>query len=183
MQLEGAVNPYLGLVRDKNKMKGLISCGISKPDIKEIEVSQSTPETAFQTFTVLCNKPFRKDSSWFYFNIPCCSSGVESWGIRTLSSKRSQPLELPFPADESYEYRLALPAGLTLLSPLKKIEIKNKAGSFYFELRQAGNKVSVSRKIKVRETVIPAENYIDFKILMDNWNNPRQSELIFQAGQ
>jgi hypothetical protein len=183
LQLDGTVNPYLGLVRDKNKMKGLISCGISKPDIKEIEVSQSTPETAFQTYTVLCDKPFRKDSSWFYFNIPCCSSGIESWGIRTLSSKRSQPLEVPFPADESYEYSLALPSGLTLLSPSKKTDIKNKAGSYYFELRQAGNKVIVSRKIKIREAVIPAENYADFKILMDNWNNPRLKELIFQAGQ
>jgi len=43
--------------------------------------------------------------------------------------------------------------------------------------------VIVSRKIKIREAVIPAENYADFKILMDNWNNPRLKELIFQAGQ
>lgn len=183
LQLDGAVNPYLGLVRDKNKMKSLISGGISKPDMKEITISQSTPETAFQTYTVLADKPFRKDSSWFYFTLPVCISGIESWGIKTLSSKRSQPLEVPTAADESYNLSLALPAGLSLFSPAKKIDIKNKAGSYYYELRQEGNKVILTRKIKIREKIILPGNYNDFKTLMDNWNNPRQKELIFRSGK
>lgn len=183
LQLDGAVNPYLGLVRDKNKMKNLISGGISKPDMKDITISQSTPETAFQTYTVMADKPFRKDSSWFYFNLPVCISGLESWGIKTLSSKRSQPLEVPSAADESYNFSLALSVGLSLFSPVKKIDIKNKAGNYYYELRQEGNKVILSRKIKIREKIILPENYNDFKILMDNWNNPVLKELIFRSGK
>ena len=183
LDLGGAGNPYLGLIRDKNKMKNSVSGEFSKSDLKEIKVSQSSPEASFQTYTVLDEKPFRKDSSWVYFTIPFCNAGIESWNIKTLSSKRNQPGEIPSSGEENYEYSLELPAAYTLFTPATKIEISNKAGRFLFELKQEGNKVMISRKIALNNHIINPENYNDFKTLMDNWNNPRQREVIFQMMQ
>ena len=178
--LGGAVNPYLGLIRDKNKMKGMVGGEFSKPDLKEIKVSQSSPETSFQTYTVMDEKPFRKDSSWLHFSIPYCSAGIESWGMKTLSAKRTQPLELPCSGEENYEYTLSLPDGWKLYTDPSKIELSNKAGHYLFELKQEGAKLVISRKIRFSENVISVENYADFKSLMDNWNNPRQREVIIK---
>ena len=180
LETGGAANPYLGLIRDKNKMKNLVAGEISKSDIKEIKVSQSSPETSFQTYTVMDEKPLRKDSSWAYFTIPFCNAGIESWGMKTLSSKRLQPVEIPSSGEENYEYTLTLPAGCALFTPPTKIELNNKAGRYFFELRQEGNKLIISRKIRLSSRVIDPGNYNDFKALMDNWNNPRQREVILK---
>ena len=180
LETGGAANPYLGLIRDKNKMKNLVAGEISKSDIKEIKVSQSSPETSFQTYTVMDEKPLRKDSSWAYFTIPFCSAGIESWGIKTLSSKRLQPVEIPSSGEENYECTITLPAGCALFTPPTKIELNNKAGRYFFELRQEGNKLSISRKIRLSSRVIDLGNYNDFKALIDNWNNPRQREVILK---
>jgi len=175
----GASNPYLGLVRDKNKMKNLVAGSISKTDLKEIRINQTSPETSFQTFTVMDDKPFRNDSLWEYFIIPFYNGGIESWGMKTLSTKRTQAIEIPCLSEENYEYTLALPAGWSLFTAAGKIEITNKTGHYLFELKQEGNKLNISRKIKLENRLISPENYNDFKTLMDNWNNPRQREVIF----
>jgi len=181
LETGGAIDPYLGLIRDKNKMKTFVSGAISKSGIKEIKISQSSPETSFQTYTVMVDKPFRKDSVWAYFTIPYCSAGIDSWGIKTLSSKRNQPVEIPCSGEENYEYTLALPAGYSLFTQPNKTEISNKAGHYLFELKQEGNKVSISRKIRLGSRVISSENYTDFKALMDSWNNPRLREVVLSS--
>ncbi|MCX6284211.1 MAG: DUF3857 domain-containing protein [Bacteroidetes bacterium] len=180
MSLEtgSATNPFLGLIRDKNKMKSFAGGDISKSDLKEIKVSESSPETSFQTYTVMDEKPFRKDSSWSYFTIPYCNAGIESWGMKTLSAKRNQEVEIPCSGEENYEYTLALPSGCVLFTPAAKIEINNKAGRYFFEVKQDGSKLSISRKIRLASRVVNLENYNDFKALMDSWNNPRLREVI-----
>ena len=175
----GAVNPYFGLLRDKNKMKNLVVGGLSKADLKDIKLSQSSTETSFQTYTIMNEKPFRKDSSWVYFTLPYCSSGIDSWGIKTLPIKRMQAVEIPYQGEENYEYSLTLPSGWALFSPAGKSELSNKAGRYLFEIKQEGSNVSVSRKIKLSSRIILSENYGDFKALMDNWNDPRKKEVIF----
>ena len=179
--IAGAVNPYLGLIRDKNKMKNMVAGGFSKADLKEIKLSQSSSETSFQTYTVMNEKPFRKDSSWVYFTLPFCISGIDSWGIKTLPLKRTQAVEIPCQGEENYEYSLTLPSGWALFSPAGKTELSNKAGKYLFEIKQDGSKVTVSRKIKLTSRVIAVENYADFKTLADNWNDPRKREVIFKT--
>lgn len=161
-------------------MKNMIVGDISKSDVKDIKLSQSSHETSFQTYTIMDEKPFRKDSAWEFFTIPYCSSGIESWGMKTLSSKRIQPIEIPSSGEENYEYTLTLPVGLSLFTPATKIEVNNKAGKYFFELKQDGSKLVISRKIRLGSRVIGPEIYNDFKALMDNWNNPRQREVIFK---
>ena len=178
LETAGAANQFLGLTADKNKMKNLVAGSISKSGLKEIKVSQSSPETSFQTFSVKEEKPLRKDSSWVYFTIPFCNAGIDSWGMKILSSKRHQAVELPCSGEENYEYTLTLPSGYSLFSPATKIELDNKAGRYYFELKQEGGKLSISRKIRLSSRIVSPENYSDFKALMDNWNNPRQREVI-----
>jgi len=177
--ITGSVNPYLGLIRDKNKMKNMVAGGFSRSDLKEIKLSQSSLGNSFQTYTVMDEKPFRKDSAWMYFTLPYCNAGTDSWGIKTLPSKRMQAVEIPFSGEENYEYSLTLPEGWSLFTPAGKTEISNNAGKYLFEVKQDGSKVTVSRKIKLTNRIISLENYSDFKALMDNWNDPRKREVIF----
>ena len=181
--MDGSVYPFAGLQRDKKKMKNSISGGLIGNDSNQLKISTLNTENGFQTYIAQSDKPFRKDSNYFYFSLPVSTSGIESWGIRTLSSKRETPYEIPALADESYTYTITLPSTLSVFTPAKKIAISNKAGTFVWEVKTEEGKVSVRRQLKFSERVFQVSVYPDFKILVDYWNNPWYRQLIFVAGK
>jgi hypothetical protein len=181
--MDGSVYPFSGLQRDKKKMKNSVSGGLIGNDTNHLKISTLNTENGFQSYIVQSDKPFRKDSNYYYFSIPAATTGIDSWGIRTLSSKRETPYEIPAIADESYTYKFTLPTTFSLFTPAKKISISNKAGTFAWELKTEDGKVSVRRQLKFSERVFEVASYADFKILMDYWNNPWYRQIIFVAGK
>lgn len=183
ISLRGSAHPWLGITRDKNKVKNGLSGSLSGSSLTGIKEKSITREALFQTISVQTDKPFRKDSNYYYFNLPSIATGIDSWGIKTLSLKRSTPFELPSLADESHQLTFTLPAGMVLFTPAKKTSLSNKAGSFNFEVKEAGGKVTVKRQLKIGNRIFSPENYEDLKALLDYWNNPRYRELIFTTAK
>lgn len=180
---EGSVYPYAGLLRDKKRMKNSISGGLIGNDTNILKISTLNTENGFQTYIAQSDKPFRKDSNYFYFSLPVSTPGIESWGIKTLSVRREAAYEIPAVADENYNYTFTLPAEFNLFTPSKKLAISNKAGTFLWEVKSDKGKVIVRRELKFNDRVFPVSNYEDFKILMDYWNNPWYRQLIFITGK
>jgi len=181
VNLTGASNPFLGLQRDKNKIKNWISGGIASRDVSEVKVTDIKPGAAFQTFIVQADKPFKKDTLLYFFTIPFLSGGIDSWNIKTLSSKRETAYELPCLAEEKYEYEISLPDGLVVLYPETNVNVSNKAGKFAFEIKATKEKLKIKKEIWLKERIISPELYQDFKMIFDAWNNPRNREIIFKA--
>jgi len=181
VRLNGLCNPFLGLQRDRNKIKKMISGGISSDDIKDVKITDFNSNSSFQTFVVLDDKPFKKDTSFYFFNIPFLSGGIDSWNIKTLSSKRETVYELPSQAEEKYTFEISLPVGLEVISPETSINILNKAGNFKFEVKVSKGNLEIKREIKLTERIINPGSYQDFKMIIDAWNNPRNKEIIFKT--
>jgi hypothetical protein len=186
-QLEGALaatfdnnfNPWLTLLRDKNKVKSFISGGIAYNDLKEMKTANIAQDESFVIFTVNKENPFHKDTNFYTWALPYFNNGIESWDIQLLPKERTTSLEIPSEAEEKYEITLHVPAGLKLFSPDKKTEISNKAGSFLFEIKKDNNKILVTKSIKLTKGLIKPEDYPSFKALMDHWNSDRYREIIF----
>jgi hypothetical protein len=106
------------------------------------------------------------------------TNGIESWGIKTLSQKRVTPYEIPSEADESYSYTMTLPAGMACFTPEKKLNISNRAGSFTWEVKNDGGKLTVRRQVRFSARIFSAAEYADFKALMDCWNNPWYRQVV-----
>ncbi len=183
LYMDGTVYPFAGQIRDKKRMKNSLSGGLISGDSANVKVSTLNTENGFQTYIVKSDKPFRKDSNFFYFSLPSVTPGIDGWGIRTLSVKRETAYEIPSLADESYNYTITLPSAMRLFTPEKKIAISNKAGSFTWEVKTQDGTATVKRQLKFSERIIESSDYEDFKILMDYWNNPWYRQLIFMAEQ
>jgi len=183
VSLSGSSNPFLGLQRDKNKIKNGISGGISSGDIKDVQVTDFNTNKSFQTFVILADKPFKKDTLLYFFNIPSFSGGVDTWNIKTLTSKRETAYELPAQAEEKYNFEISLPDGLVVLSPKTNINISNKAGYFVFEIIPSNRKLIIKREMQLRKRIIDPGIYQDFKKIFDAWNNPRNREIIFKTNK
>jgi len=179
ISMEGSVYPFAGLMRDKKRMKNSLSGGLISGDSSNVKVTEFNQENGFQSYIVQSDKPFRKDSNFYYFNIPIVTMGIDSWGIRTLTTKRETTYEIPSMADESYNYTITLPSTMHLFTPAKKIVVSNKAGVFSWEVKTQDGKVAVKRQLKFSERVFQGSDYADFKILMDYWNNPWYRQLVF----
>jgi len=181
INLDGGVYPYASLLGDKRKLKNFISGGLIGSDTNNLKTSILNVKTGSQTYIVQSDKPFRKDSNFYYFTLPSLLSGIESWGIRTLSEKRENAYEIPSIAEEKYTYTFTLPTSLQLFTPAKKLVISNKAGSFEWNVAREGGKIVVTRQLKFNDRVYQQSNYQDFKSLMDRWNNPWYRQLIFTS--
>ena len=179
LYFEGGIYPFAGLAREKSRMKNALTGNLIGADSANLKVSTMNQENGFQTYIVQSDKPFRKDSNYYYFNLPVVSTGIDGWGIRTLSQKRETPYEIPAQADESYAFTLALPPGLNCFTPARKVAVSNKAGRFLWEVVNEKGKLSLRRQLQFNDRVFDAALYPDFKILMDYWNNPWYRQLVF----
>ena len=176
----GSVYPQAGLSRDKKKMRNALTGNLIKNDSANLKKNILNNENGFQTYIVQSDKPFKKDSDFYFFQLPVVNTGIEGWYIRTLSEKRETAYEIPALADESYSYTFIIPATMTLFTPVKKQAISNKAGTYSWEVTNEKGKVTVKRSLKFNDLVIPVSVYPEFKILMDYWNNPWYKELVFK---
>jgi len=178
LYFDGAAYPGAGMVRDKKRMKNSLSGNLIGNDTTLLKESIQNPENGFQKYTVQSDKPFRKDSNFFYFNLPAVTTGIDAWGIKTLSQRRETAYEIPAEAEESYSYTLALPATMACFSPARKVNISNKAGSFTWELKVDREKITLKRELKFSRRIFTVADYPDFKVLMDYWNNPWYRQLV-----
>ncbi len=187
-QLEGEVAatfinnsaPWLTQLRDQVKMKNFFTGGISPADLKELKVNTTGPIEGFARYTVVKEKPFRKDSIFYFYTLPAISTGIDSWGMKLLPADRTTPLEIPSVMEENYELTLAT-GPMVFFSSGKKTEIKNNCGSFLYEVKQDGDKLVVKKNLFFSKRIINPEDYAGFKALMDNWNSNNTREIVLKA--
>lgn len=172
-------NPWLTMIRDQNKLKNFISGGVAAGDLKEPKIITIGTVETFVRYQVQKEKPFRKDSNYYFFTLPVLTNGIESWGMKLLPSERETTLEIPMPVDESYELIFVLPKGMKLFSAEKKKEIRNSAGYYFFELKKEDEKVLLTKKIGLTKRTSATSEYSEFKALIDNWNSTKSKEVIF----
>jgi hypothetical protein len=97
-----------------------------------------------------------------------------------LLSKRTEPLEIPFAVNESYDMFIAIPDGMTLVSAPVKLTMNNEFGSIECAVSVEGNQLHVIRKINIIKTYVPVDKYSIFKEMINNWNSKKYREIVFK---
>jgi hypothetical protein len=174
----GNPNPYLSLLRDKDKAKSVFGGGLSSSDLKDpVNVNAGNDESSM-SFAVLKEKPFRIDSDYYFLQLPVVTSGIDGFGIHLLPKARTTPLEISSVMEENDNFSFVLPANLRPFIPQELKKIKNAAGEFIFEVKTSGQKVTVHKSLNINKRLIQPEEYADFKALMDHWNADRYREVV-----
>jgi len=171
-------NPYLMLLRDKNKAKSLVGGGLSSADLKDPGITKMGTDQSSVVIAVQKDKAFRSDSDYYFLQLPLITNGIESMGIHLLPRDRNTPLEIPSIIEENYEFTYVVPEKMKTFIPKEIKEIKNDAGSFLFEVKTEGKKVVVHKSLKLEKRLIQPAEYPEFKALMDHWNADRYREVV-----
>jgi hypothetical protein len=172
-------NPYLMLLRDKNKAKSLIGGGLSSSDLKDPGITKMGIDQSTIVIAVQKDKPFRTDSEYYFFQLPLVANGIENQGIHLLPKDRVTPLETNSLIDESNDFTIVLPEKMKPFVTNERKEIKNIAGVFSFEIKTEGTKVTIHKFLKLEKRLIQPAEYPQFKTLLDHWNADRYREVVF----
>jgi len=176
---DNGTNPYLMLLRDKNKAKSLIGGGLSGPDLKDPGITKTGMDQSSVMIAVQKDKPFRSDSDYYFIQLPLLTNGIESLGIHLLPKDRTTPLEISSIIEENDDFTFVLTGKMKPFIPNEKKEIKNTIGVFSFEVKTKGQKVVVHKSQKLEKRLIQTAEYPEFKALMDHWNADRYREVVF----
>jgi len=178
--LEANANPYFNIFNDSSKIKSVVRGGISSKDITKVKIDQLTQEVSSSHLNISKNKPFKNLNTYLSFEIPYVSSGVNGWHINLLTSDRTAALEIPEAIHERYDYTLAYPDDLKLVTTAKNIEVKNDAGYVLISFQEAESGIKITKEIKFERKIIDLSTYADFKEIMNIWNNDNYKKIIFK---
>jgi len=176
---DNGTNPYLMLLRDKNKAKSLIGGGLSSSDLKDPGTTKMGMDQSSVVMAVNKDKAFRSDSDYYFLQLPLVTNGIESLGIHLLPKNRIPSLEISSLMEENDDFTFVIPDKMKSFIPNEKKEIRNNIGAFSFEVKTKGQKVVVHKSLKLEKRLIQPAEYPEFKALMDHWNTDRYRELVF----
>ena len=86
-----------------------------------------------------------------------------------LASKRTTPLQAAT-CDDEYTHNIHLTEKATLLNPVETAYSIDGLGSINVSIRQNGDNITVTKRLKIEKSIIDRESYSDFRQMMIDWS-------------
>jgi len=178
LELGGRLNPWLRLQKDSTYASNLLSNTFGNAKVTEIIKGKTEIDLSSFNFNAVTGPVAMEHTGHIFLKLPWAPAASESWHMTELVSMRVEPLEIPFPVEESYDLFITLPEGISLASPVEKLDLKNEFGSVTISVSTEGNQLHIVRKLFLTQTFVPVEKYDVFKTLMNSWNSKKSREFV-----
>lgn len=117
---------------------------------------------------------------YYLLCLPDSPAGVAHQPYASFNSTRDCNLFLPYAPNETYTYTIEVPANMELSTPTAEKNISNAAGNCLLSIKQTGNKVEVSRSLKINSNLIKRADYSAFHALMAAWATINDTPILFK---
>ena len=117
---------------------------------------------------------------YYLLRLPDSPAGVAHQPYASFNSTRDCNLFLPYAPNETYTYTIEVPANMELSTPTAEKNISNAAGNCFLSIKQTGNKVEVSRSLKINSNLIKRADYTVFHALMAAWATINDTPILFK---
>lgn len=117
---------------------------------------------------------------YYLLRLPDSPAGVAHQPYASFNSTRDCNLFLPYAPNETYTYTIEVPANMELSTPTAEKNISNAAGNCILSIKQTGNKVEVSRSLKINSNLIKRADYTAFHALMAAWATMNDTPILFK---
>jgi len=182
LELGGRINPWLKVQKDTAYTVSMLSAATGRSKITKVVKGKTDADLSSFSFNMDAKSYADEKAGHVFLKLPAVPTGSDSWHMTELVIKRVEPLEIPFPINESYDIFITLPEGMTLVSPEAKLAMNNEFGSIDISLVSEGNQLHIIRKINILKTYVPVEKYETFKMFINSWNNKKYKEVVLKKG-
>lgn len=117
---------------------------------------------------------------YYLLRLPDSPAGVAHQPYASFNSTRDCNLFLSYAPNETYTYTIEVPANMELSTPTAEKNISNAAGNCILSIKQTGNKVEVSRSLKINSNLIKRADYPAFHALMAAWATMNDTPILFK---
>lgn len=117
---------------------------------------------------------------YYLLRLPDSPAGVAHQPYASFNSTRDCNLFLLYAPNETYTYTIEVPANMELSTPTAEKNISNAAGNCLLSIKQTGNKVEVSRSLKINSNLIKRADYPAFHALMAAWATINDTPILFK---
>ena len=117
---------------------------------------------------------------YYLLRLPDSPAGVAHQPYASFNSTRDCNLFLSYAPNETYTYTIEVPANMELSTPTAEKNISNAAGNCILSIKQTGNKVEVSRSLKINSNLIKRADYPAFHALMAAWATINDTPILFK---
>ncbi|MFI3281249.1 MAG: DUF3857 domain-containing protein [Rikenellaceae bacterium] len=121
------------------------------------------------------------ESGYIIFTPKSIDSGVRSWGLRSLPTQRTSPLELVSTISECSTWTIELEEGVKLQSEEFEKSISYPFGELSITLVDQGDSVILTRSISITKQTITPSEYSKFREFINAWNSSKGAQLLFVA--
>lgn len=180
LELGGRLNPWLKLQKDTAFASSMISNAFGNAQVTELLKGKADVDLSSFRFTISAASYGSEKAGYVFLKFPLIPSGSDSWHMTELLSKRTEPLEIPFAVNESYDYFITVPEGMKMSTAPVSLNINNELGSIDCSVSIEGNRLHVIRKINITKTYVTADKYEMLKMLINNWNNKKYREIVLK---
>ncbi len=142
----------------------------------DIDLSSFSYKAASETFA-------SEKAGYIFVKLTAASTGSDSWHMTELLSTLTEPLEIPFSINQSYDYFITIPEDMSLLTSTSNVNIHNEFGSIEISVSAEGNILHTLRKINITKTNVPVEKYDSFKTMINTWNSKKYREVLLKNGE
>ena len=155
---------------------------VDNMDYKVSVVGKNAPEAVAVAQEEVKTIAIEKDIEWnateladgFYRFVIPTEEGAFAINAANLTSMRTAPLKAQ-QCDEQYDYTVKIPRGYDLVSKDIKESIEvNGVGRVEIDIRQKGRKLKIHRALRVEKDIITADDYADFRRIMQLWSQYRE---------
>lgn len=174
--LKGALIPVMDEVVTENHIKNLASQAGKTISTELISADRRNAEMNFTA-----QKNLSSTHNYLLYELPTVRKGIETWNMNSLNSARKKSFELPYPVSENYTYTVTLSPDMILKTEPENIDIVKPFGKLHVSISQNDHIVTVKKEIQLNKTVLSPAEYVDFRNMMNIWNDKNNNNLIIST--
>lgn len=182
LELGGRMIPWLKLQKDTTYASTMLSNAFAKGKITAIVKGKTDIDLSSFSFQAYSGSFATEKAGHIFLKLPALATGSDSWLMTELVSKRSEPFEIPYTINESYDFFIIIPEGMVLASPTAKFNLNNEFGSVELAVSAEGRQLHIVRKITITNTLVPVEKYDAFRSMINTWNSKKYREVVLKKG-
>jgi len=181
-ELGGRLNPWLSIQKDTTYVPAMLSNSFGNGTITNIVKGKTDIDLSSFSFKAASGIFATGKAGHIFLKLPAIPTGSDSWHMTELVSSRTEPLEIPFTINESYDLFITIPAGMAMISSPATLTLKNEYGSVDVSISVEGNKIHIVRQINIINPNVPVEKYNAFRAMINSWNSKKYREVVLKKG-
>lgn len=125
--------------------------------------------------------PLKEKNGYILMSFPSTTVSFSGMPYASFNTGRKENLMLPYCPIEKYVYTIHIPENMDLCTPDKEKKIDNNVGSLLVSINTKGKTVKITRSIEIKKQFIKADDYAEFRLLMTEWADPNEQQLLFKC--